>query len=277
MSAPRTKRQFAGAASDPAQRRITSFFTSNGTTPSSASSGDVSPRGFSATDSTVQANLLSVGMRVRKAVPEGYKTAGYSAFSLWDESNRRHIPTNASPGASRTRPSAMSTPTELLPFCGIHKIGGLDTQTTFTADDFSFSLPSTDVPLGLLDPEDMDEVPSLTLSQDSVESNEMIRPDMSSAKTRKRNLGEEDEVPDVPNRLSVMGWEDFEVSPRSLAPVDLGNGRKLAVPRKGGLQAKLGTVGAVETLGQENVMLVDGDFEEAVFLDRSYEVEMHDF
>ncbi|KAI4593475.1 hypothetical protein KJ359_009366 [Pestalotiopsis sp. 9143b] len=264
MSAPRTKRQFAGAASDPAQRRITSFFNSGpGAAPSSAANepSSVSRNGLGAVDSSVQANLLSVGMRVRKAIPEGYKTGGYCAFSLWDENNNAKTktvsaptkPAYDAPRSSRGAAAAATTPRELLPFCGIHKIGGMDTQKS-AADDFAFSLPATggDGPLGLLD---MDEeaVPGLTLSQESVESNDSV----DSSRTRKRFFAADDD-------------EDDEEEEAVEHLQDLGNGRRMATPRKARFRGKFG-----ETVGQENVMVVD-DFEEASFLDPSLEVDMND-
>ncbi|KAH6657031.1 ribonucleotide reductase inhibitor-domain-containing protein [Truncatella angustata] len=277
MSAPRTKRQFAGAASDPAQRRITSFFNSSGPIHPSTPSDESSPKGFSASDATVQANLLSVGMRVRKAVPEGYKTVGYSAFSLWDENRKDGIPTSATPDTGRPRPDALSTPRELLPFCGINKIGGFGTQESSVSDEFAFSLPSAGVPLGLVDPDAMDDVPGLTLSQKSVESNDLYASGVTGTATRKRCFAdEEDEILQVPDQLNLMGWQDFEVSPRSLAPVDLSNSRRMAMPRKGGLKGKNGAFNGAQQFGQENAMMPSGDFEDASFLDQSLEVDMDD-
>ncbi|KAK6216378.1 hypothetical protein LQW54_003582 [Pestalotiopsis sp. IQ-011] len=262
MSAPRTKRQFAGAASDPAQRRITSFFNSSPSGGSALPSSEpsVSRNGLGAVDSSVQANLLSVGMRVRKAIPEGYKTGGYCAFSLWDENNNAKTKTVSVSVSTPTKPAydaaprgcaAATTPRELLPFCGIHKIGGMDTQKS-AADDFAFSLPAAggDGPLGLLD---MDEeaVPGLTLSQESVESNDSVE----SSRTRKRFFAADDD-------------DEEEETVEHLQ--DLGNGRRMATPRKARFRGKFG-----ETVGQENVMVVD-DFEEASFLDPSLEVDMND-
>lgn len=142
MSAPRTKRPFAGAASDPAQRQITSFFSSSSSTPSSSLDASLSSSSLSygsrasLLPASVQTNLLAVGMRVRKSVPEGYKTGascGGGAFALWDESDCSAASAGAvSPSSSslegRSRANAFSSPRELLPFCGIHKVGGLATQ-----------------------------------------------------------------------------------------------------------------------------------------------------
>lgn len=67
-----------------------------------------------------QASLLSVGMRVRKSVPEGYKThktLGTAGFPF---------PSSA-PAAISTadlESSNVSASRELAPFCGLHKVGG---------------------------------------------------------------------------------------------------------------------------------------------------------
>ncbi|EKJ67497.1 hypothetical protein NXS19_010299 [Fusarium pseudograminearum] len=149
MSTPRTKRQFAGASADPSQRQITSFFNARTSAESAAAEAEkpLQP----ALPSTVQANLLSVGMRVRKSVPEGYKTVGTSAFKLWTD----NAPVNTTKITARAPTKAASR--ELLPFCGINRVGGLDTQPEFERED--------DVP-------DIDAIPELTMSQESNESAE---------------------------------------------------------------------------------------------------------
>lgn len=273
MSAPRTKRQFAGAASDPAQRQITSFFTSTGATAASSSAttspssstltiNTATPRAFGAASASDQANLISVGMRVRKAVPEGYKTGTYSAFSLWDD---HHDTMPASPGETgRSRANAVSTPRELTPFCGIHRVGGLQVPASDCAGPaYEMQAPTHNMP-------------SLTLSQESATSNDSSSSGVTGAKTRKRFfVDDEEEITDKPDGLSVAQWQDGDVSPRGLVPVGWNHGRTVAVPRKGRLRSKLnGGLGL--TAGQENVMVMDGDFEEAPFLDRQWEVEMSD-
>ncbi|KAL4723442.1 hypothetical protein ACLX1H_009939 [Fusarium chlamydosporum] len=171
MSTPRTKRQFAGASADPSQRQITSFFSAKLSEESvvSVTEKPLQP----VLPSNVQANLLSVGMRVRKSVPEGYKTAGTNNAPV----NTTNITARApSKGASR----------ELLPFCGINRVGGLDTQPDFERDD--------EVP-------DIDAIPELTMSQESAESHDG---------SRKRIFDEEedqlveDRVMDVQSNSRVM-------------------------------------------------------------------------
>ncbi|PTD05098.1 hypothetical protein FCULG_00001869 [Fusarium culmorum] len=142
MSTPRTKRQFAGVSADPSQRQITSFFNARTSAESAAAEAE----------KPLQPALpLPVGMRVRKSVPEGYKTVGTSAFKLWTD----NAPVNTTKITARAPAKAASR--ELLPFCGINRVGGLDTQPEFERED--------DVP-------DIDAIPELTMSQDSNESAE---------------------------------------------------------------------------------------------------------
>ena len=235
MSNPRIKRPFAGAASDPSQRQITSFFNP------STSAGDLSsePLRQPALPSSVQTNLLSVGMRIRKSVPEGYKTAGHSAFKLWTD--------NSTPSSATTRSTpSKSVGRELLPFCGINNVGGFDTQPSWTRlDDDEDDVPG------------LDAVPELSLSQESTDST-------ASDTTRKRFF-EDDEASDpVRAWAGPNGW-DGEVSPRSLTPSGgWGNGssaRAMAVPRS---RVKKGT--PLKQVDQENMSVdKEGDFEEADF------------
>ncbi|KAK4162012.1 ribonucleotide reductase inhibitor-domain-containing protein [Cladorrhinum sp. PSN259] len=268
MSAPRTKRQFAGAASDPAQRQITSFFskTSSLTSSHNSPTKTCTPLNGPVLPAQIQSNLINVGMRVRKAVPEGYKTGNqYSAFKLWEDDP---IPAPTASSITSTPESGMR---ELLPFCGIHKVGGMDVQPVAsvapaTADEF----------------DDPMSIPGLTNSQESVLSHISISSAMEATqraangngKRRFSDAGEEDGLWSVahggPFRLNTeVSWFDAEISPRSLAP-DAGwenNGRVLAVPKRRQSSRKSGVI-AVAEVGQENVKVVpDGnDFDEASFL-----------
>ncbi|KAK8104140.1 ribonucleotide reductase inhibitor [Apiospora kogelbergensis] len=283
MSVPRTKRQFAGASSDPSQRQITSFFNSSGvvsSTPSALTTpGASTPRAATAASSTDQANLLSVGMRVRKAVPEGYKTGTYSAFSLWDDAGNEMTGTGAG-DTGRSRANAVSTPRELLPFCGINKVGGLSSQPSTETFSFNATAPVYQTTIRSVDAMDRgDEVPGLTMSQDSTSSNDSVGSGVTGARSRKRFFVEdEDQVPEMPGRLNIVGWHDDDaISPRSVIPPGWGNGRIMAVPRKGRNRGKLaGMSGRATAMGQENMMVVDTDFDEASFLDNAWEVEMSD-
>lgn len=146
MSTPRTKRQFAGASADPSQRHITSFFGSQTPEQAAAAAAAESAK-LNSLPASVQSNLLSVGMRVRKSVPEGYKTAGPSAFKIWTD--------NTKPNSASSVPAMRACSRELLPFCGINKVGGLDVQPAFEYEEDE--VPS------------LDEVPELTMSQDTVD------------------------------------------------------------------------------------------------------------
>jgi hypothetical protein len=71
----------------------------------------------------IQADLLSVGMRVRKSVPEGYRTHKMSALLSIQT-------TLSSPALDVKHPPSNPVPDdflrqrELLPFCGLHTVGG---------------------------------------------------------------------------------------------------------------------------------------------------------
>ncbi|KAI1437841.1 ribonucleotide reductase inhibitor-domain-containing protein [Xylaria sp. CBS 124048] len=296
MSAPRTKRQFAGAASNPAQQQITSFFTStaNTTTTSSSSThlshntSSSSPKQHSDNPLTlpasVQANLLSVGMRVRKSVPEGYKTGSYNAFALWDE-NDTGVTAKTIRDGQRSRANAFSSPRELLPFCGIHKVGGLDTQPEHNGHALSSS-NSAIISDSNCWTSIYEGVPGLTNSQDSVESTASASP---TAPTRKRFFVEDEEEVGNPTTIPDL-WRHNNnnnnnnnngADSRSLAPVALvisNSSRAIAMPRKRSRVSSKAprTAAGISSAGQENVMIVDSDFEEADFLDRqAWEVDMN--
>lgn len=299
MSAPRTKRQFAGSASDPAQRQITSFFSTsdslNNTSTSATAEASLSSRPVLPADT--QSHLLNVGMRVRKSVPEGYKTGSYSAFSLWSDNDATSTKNMATPPSALVRASSSAAgQRELLPFCGINKVGGLSSQPGSGSD-----APAVPVPrLQLGSIPSIDDVPALTSSQGSIDSNSSQPPltiNTSSTASRKRVYSEDEDsdTPSVTDSLQVPGgaWMDGEVSPRSLVPVgwDNTNTRIMAIPKKSrrAYKARSGAGPSVEfagvggraslpmrldQLGQENMMAVDGDFQEADFLD--YKALAHD-
>lgn len=290
MAAPRTKRQFTGAASNPAQRQITSFFPTTGTVASSTSgaghNGSSAPTRPELPAET-QSNLLNVGMRVRKSVPEGYKTGSYSAFNLWADSNESATNTTAVPIPGTQPPLSVSGQRELLPFCGINKVGGLSSQPDAILENANPSLSSRTFRPGSVP--SIDDVPSLSSSQDSVESNASLNlPTLyiktSPPPTRKRSYSEEEDsdTPSVTGCLQVPrgNWMDGEVSPRSLVPMGWENTRVMAVPKKNRRDnlkagsravpavavAGVGGALALDQLGQEN-MVLDEDFPEADFLD----------
>lgn len=92
-----------------------------------------------AVPTTVQADLLSVGMRVRKSVPEGYKThktnSGMGLPSIQTTLARGQAANTTTNGDAYSVkpprdavPEAFQHQRELLPFCGLHKIGGYAEQ-----------------------------------------------------------------------------------------------------------------------------------------------------
>lgn len=241
MSNPRVKRPFAGNAADPSQRQITSFFgprssfTPSDETATSLRNGPVLP-------ANVQANLLSVGMRVRKSVPEGYKTSSHSAFKLWSEAM-------AVKPSSRTSASARAAASrELLPFCGINKVGGLDCQVIHNDDQHS--LEEEGVQEDEIELPGLDDVPGLTMSQESTDSITSTR------SVRKRFFGDDEAE-------TVQQWMDAPdlIGSRSLTPAGWGsNARPIAVPR-----SRAAKRADIKNPDQEN-MVVDEDFEDADFL-----------
>ncbi|KAL9087410.1 MAG: hypothetical protein Q9165_006707 [Trypethelium subeluteriae] len=213
-----------------------------------------SDEGFPVQPAQVQSSLLQVGLRVRKSVPEGYKTHK----TLGGESALQLAPTSSAPAAMETD-SSTERPRELEPFCGIHRIGGYGVQP-------SASLLS---------------VPSLgASSQSSVEGGgSMPQTPRSFAaqgrNERKRGLDYDDELLD---EAFGQGDEDVEsdgeeavgltfknVSPemrhkisinRSRSPFGTGLRNRPQVPRRPG-GARTGAGGG---------MLVVEDFSEADFL-----------
>lgn len=308
MSAPRTKRQFAGAASDPAQRQITSFFSK---TSSSADTLEQTTPLSPPLPAQVQANLLSVGMRIRKSVPEGYKTGKlYSGFSLWvddsassmESASISYLPMTGAPPAGST----LSSQQELLPFCGIHKVGGLAVQPEVEAPSGLIPLAGSTKPALPIPPPtagyqqthyitnipEADDIPSLTSSQDSVLSTDSEPPFLNQASTQpptgssKKRVYTEDTSTSTRTLFGDPAiiwrdrrdWLDGEVSPRSLAPAGWEkNARVMAVPkgvRKIAAGRKHVTSELQTELEQENMVAVvasaPDDFEEAEFLDRRF-------
>lgn len=239
MSNPRVKRPFAGNALDPSQRQITSFFG-----PRSSSLADNEPatplRG-PVLPANVQSNLLSVGMRVRKSVPEGYKTNDQSAFKLWTDN------TVVKP-STRSAAKAAIAARELLPFCGINKVGGLDCQTI--REDHQEGGEDEELP-------GLDDVPGLTMSQESADSTTTTK------SVRKRFFGDEEVEPVqqwMAGTASATDAADL-ISPRSLAPVGWGNNaRPMAIPR-----SRTAKRAGLKSPDQENTAM-DEDFEDADFL-----------
>lgn len=238
----------------------------------------------------VQASLLNVGMRVRKSVPEGYKT-----HKTLPPSNSVHT---ASPYTLAHQAQAVpSKPVELLPYCGLLKTGGLiptprllpSPVSDFPNEAFTTAVPTQAAPIF-----NMAVFPSSSQDSNSaLSSTSSIPSKPPPLNTRKRSYSDaavDDDaispfqldphhLPHPANHLAVQKWLDDEpVSPRSIYPVshtampDLSSLRPLARPRT----RRKGSGGSGEAVqggsrgGSEGVL----DFGEAEFLQPEGEVEM---
>jgi hypothetical protein len=178
-------------------------------------------------------------MRVRKSVPEGYKTGSYSAFTLFSD-DAPVVKVEAPHSPHRNRPRAR----ELTPFCGILKVGGMAQQQwgIYTQGE------NQDV---MVEEDEDDYMPAL--SQESTISSESV----STLGERKRRMDFDDEDEDEDEDQGEEQGEDA----RERVMLRLGE-RAIAVPRR----KKGGKAGGVAIMGQENVG-GDFDFGEADFLD----------
>ncbi|MCJ1468797.1 hypothetical protein MMC07_007427 [Pseudocyphellaria aurata] len=88
----------------------------------------------------VQSSLLNVGMRVRKSVPEGYKTCAKSLACLSTDAESHH--TRAAiegPGRPVSFQSSQRSarPSELMPYCGLLHVGGHEDQPVVVNQDLA--------------------------------------------------------------------------------------------------------------------------------------------
>ncbi|KAK4631922.1 hypothetical protein CLAFUW4_02378 [Fulvia fulva] len=181
------------------QTHLSSYFTRNAV-PSLHRSESLSP----ALPADTAASLLSVGMRVRKSVPEGYKThktLGSPGF---------RFPSTAPPTSSApARPSYSPMQTrELTPFCGLHKVGGL------TEQEIPSSAPAI---MGMEEEEDYD-MPALSTSQGSFMSTQNSF--MASARTyteSKKRTYEDEADDDMDKFFDEQGDEDMAISQQNTA------------------------------------------------------------
>jgi hypothetical protein len=119
------KRQFQPSS----QPSIKSFFTTVGTS-SAASSADTDDE---------YARPLKPTVPVRKSVPEGYKTHKSLPVPTTTYLHPGSIPQYHSDLPTSSAPELYSKPSELAPFCGLHKIGGFSSQPTSSASGLSYS------------------------------------------------------------------------------------------------------------------------------------------
>lgn len=215
-------------------------------------------------------------MRVRKSVPEGYKTGlrKHNSFGgglgLFTDSTPPPYPSRTyshGRGASGT-----TTRRELTPFCGIMKVGGMAVQGwDYSIGNHQHREDEEEDP----DVPREDEIPFLS-SQGSTISCASVA---TTGAGYKRRFDDEEEQVDGDQGELYDIWrdnDDIQLSPKTkpmdLTGVGLGFGRRaIAVPKS--RQTGRGTVAKVAVIeGQENSHnVVDIDFEEAEFLDYGIE------
>jgi len=221
------------------QPSIASFFH-----PLNHSEGNVRAQSASvAVEPSVQASLLNVGMRVRKAVPEGYKRSTINIKTLQEEQ----------PFQSIVTPNISTRAAELAPFCGLHKIGGYAPQQ----DSF---LGQCDTNQGLLYIEEDDGFPLSSqeswvssVSNDSV----CVLPYQSSVMPRKHSREEDDEiVQEIQN--AIIG---VQMQTAAFGRDVVMSARRIAQPTSRKQRANL-----LRTATGNFTMVVGQDFEDADFL-----------
>lgn len=161
-------------------------------------------------------------MRVRKSVPEGYKT--HKTLEKHEFPFPSTAPTT-SIGPARTSNSGAAT-RELMPFCGLHKIGGWAAQ----------EIPPSSAPAAMQTDVDEDEaLPRLTMSQTTVPSTQGSFASTTSATiapNRKRTFEEEieDELDGYFDEEEVVEDDESDtiITPRFVRPkaVMKGSSRK---------------------------------------------------
>ncbi|EED22192.1 conserved hypothetical protein [Talaromyces stipitatus ATCC 10500] len=270
------------------QPPITSYFAAS-TTPEN---NDFSHQNYSAPTNTptpalpanILSSLLGVGARVRKSVPEGYKTEQKKLTAYT-------IPvTTKSDVAASSRPIMTTTVySELQPFCGIHKVGNYAVQT-FPRPDEEYRSE------GMMN---VDELENISMPSSSQESNASFS-STSNKRTFEPDVDEEEEDDDSSlgyNRAIHQGrnlprdiWQDTipsvsnytssssnSMSRRTILSPRLGQHRRRIVASNNTISSKTYTEQentnplAAATMSN-NGMDID-DFGEAAFLRRREEVD----
>ncbi|KAF2683657.1 hypothetical protein K458DRAFT_304191 [Lentithecium fluviatile CBS 122367] len=185
---------------------------------------------------SVQADLLSVGMRVRKSVPEGYKT--HKTVSLPSIQTTLAISPNSRASTTSTMtttdygvkppreavPGELQHQRELLPFCGLQKIGGYAEQPVTNVHLYGGTSASGERAPNLfpLPAEAFTQPFPSQSSTDSAVSNSSVRPNPTNP--YKRSWQDEDETPMKLNtefhfKIPVnVSEDDVPVSPLSESP-----------------------------------------------------------
>lgn len=158
------------------QPSISSYFA-NRDAPSSSAPERARSSMLTPLPEDTQASLLSVGMRVRKSVPEGYKT--HKTMGM------QEFPFPSTAPVRKMERTCRNVPTkELMPFCGLHKTGGWGAQEG----------PSSSAPAGFGGfSADEDDIPGMTISQHTLftQAGFGINERAHTANSRKRTYEEE--------------------------------------------------------------------------------------
>ncbi len=193
---------------------------------------------------TIQSSLLNVGMRVRKSVPDGYKTKQKMSCDL-------SKPFGASTSKFDPTRSASTNFNGLLPYCGILKVGGQEFQQPVPEE--------ADLPLLQSAHDDWGFPSSQESNVSTISDSSLIAPayvpiaTISSNKRRREDADEED-----------LDLESQPVSPRS-RPIshtpmpNLNDIRPIALPKS---RRKVSQAEEIK----ESEMVDVGDFGEAEFL-----------
>jgi hypothetical protein len=188
-----------------------------------------------------QSSLLTVGMRVRKSVPEGYKTHKTMATEEFP------FPSTAPANAASARPAWKTTDSrELAPFCGLHKVGGLSSQGSFDAPPSS--APSA-FPTGR---DSRASMPGLSMSQTTRSSTQSSMASNAAPKLSNKRSYEEDIEDDLDAYFDEVEAEE------QMAPVE---GRRIARLKNSPHKQTVGDVRVHDSTGG-----LAGNFEEASFL-----------
>ncbi|KAL2871940.1 uncharacterized protein BJX67DRAFT_341071 [Aspergillus lucknowensis] len=245
------------------QPPITTFFTTS-PNPSSNDSSSVSYNHYSAVTHSptpvvpakVQASLLSVGMRVRKSVAEGYKT--HHAKAIDEKYTTTTFASDEKVNTLKRTHMLSTTRSELAPFSGMGKpteyTPSLPYPTTSTSTHHNFNhIITTD------EPDDAFSLPPS--SQESIDSQSFTPPI-----TKKRAHSDFDPYEDDLDFEGIVNnWQD----PLRLNPVN--QGRTILSPTLNHQRRRF--IG--ETQKAIGVCTMDlDDFEEATFLRRREEVDM---
>lgn len=269
----------------PFQPAITSYFARNDTITTTTTTTTKPPLRESLAPQLpghVQADLLSVGMRVRKSVPEGYKTA-HKTSAL--PSVQTTLSTPGAQPVQHPNPPRDAVPDEyvhqreLLPFCGLHKIGGFAEQPTTNTHLYAGHDPAGNRSANLF-PLPAEAFSQPFSSQDSGYGSDFVRPNP--LNPSKRSWQDEDDKALTPNFFFVnplkgaVDVDEVPVSPLSESPPPRGFHaapvRRFAQPKsRRPLVARTGSEDSMDTdMSVEDVARRAGpgsDFEEADFLD----------